>query len=143
MTKKYRFLLKSVFFLVLSYFIFRCVVSYQFKNIKNTSPAYFVSANTILNDFKNNEQEANKKYTNKIIQVYGVVKEISHLNNRKTIILSSNSSSSIICDLDDAEKIQIQNFKKNQQLYIKGICKGYLEDVILLNCFIVTQNNHE
>jgi len=103
------------------------------------SPKFSISAENVVSQFHNNEIEATEKYSNTVIEVYGRVKKISHLNNRRTIILEGNSSSAIICDLDDSEQINIDTLKINQQLYIKGVCKGYLKDIVLLNCFIKTE----
>lgn len=141
MAKKYSFFLISIFLLVLGYLTYRVVLFN--KSVKNTESEFTISATQLLTEFEQNEKQSDKKYTNKIITIYGNVKNISHLNNRRTIILSSNNNSSIICDLDDKETIDTNTIKVNQQLYIKGICKGYLKDVILLNCFLDTQKNHE
>ncbi|SNR14069.1 OB-fold protein [Tenacibaculum jejuense] len=141
MAKRYSFLLKSVFLLVLGIFIYQAI--FFDKSIKKTESEFTISADQLLKEFEQNETQSNKKYTNKIITIYGSVKNISHLNNRRTIILNNTTNSSIICDLDDKETTNINTIKVNQQLYIKGICKGYLKDVILLNCFLDTRNNHE
>ncbi len=143
MAKKYGFFLKSIFLLGLGYVIYQAIFSRQFKSIKNTKSNFCITANELLQEYQKNEKQSDKKYTNKIITIYGNVKNVSHLNNRRTIILNNNTSSNIICDLDDNETTNIDTLKINQQLYIKGICKGYLKDVILLNCFLDTQKNHE
>ncbi len=143
MIKKYRFLFISAVFLVIAYIMYETMLSYQFKNIKHSSPEFTISTSELTNEFNTNEELANKEYIDKVIEVYGKIKKISTLNNRRTIILESKNAINIICDLDDTEKTDINTLKINQQLYIKGICKGYLKDVILLNCFIVTHRNHE
>lgn len=139
MIKNYSLLLKSLFFIVLSYFIYKSVHPYIFKSVKDSNAIFFVSSKDLANQFNNNEEKSNSKYNNKIITVHGKVKKTSLLNNRKTIILNGTTKTSIICDLDDHELANLNKFKKNQTLYIKGICKGSLKDVILLNCFIDTK----
>lgn len=143
MIKNYSLLLKGIFFIILSYFFYKVLHYNFFKSVKESSPTFFISAKDLSNQFSTNEQETDLKYSNKIIKIYGTVKSVSHLNNRKTIILTGNFKTGVICDLDDNANIKIDTLKKNQQLYIKGICKGYLKDVILLNCFVDTKNNHE
>lgn len=143
MIKNYSLLLKSIFFIFLSFFIYKALYPHFFRNVKNSNAVFFISAKDLVKQFNNNEQKSNLKYNNKIITIYGTVEKVSFLNNRKTIILTGNSKTSIICDLDDNELIQLNTLKKNQQLYIKGICKGYLKDVILLNSFIDTKDNYE
>ncbi|TCP23972.1 putative nucleic acid binding protein [Tenacibaculum skagerrakense] len=124
----------------INYFIVAC--SNQ-NNIKETVPKYIVSADTILLEFTTNEETANTKYIHKVIEVVGKIKEVTSLNNRKTIILQTNTNSGIICDVNDSDLKLVNDLKKNQLIHIKGICKGYLKDVILLNCFIDITNQHE
>ncbi len=143
MIKNYSLLLKGLFFIVLSYFIYKTLHPYIFKSVKDSNAVFFISAKDLSNQFNKNEQKSNLKYNNKIITVYGTIEKISLLNNRQTIILTGNSKTSVICDLDDNELVKINALKKKQQLYIKGICKGYLKDIILLNCFVDTKNNYE
>ena len=130
-----------VFFIVcMNSFIVACS---NHNNIKDTEPKHIVSSDAILLEFLTNEETANKKYIDNVIEVIGTIKEVTSLNNRKTIILQTSTSSGIICDVHDSEQKLVNDLKKNQLIHIKGICKGYLKDVILLNCFIDITNQHE
>ncbi len=143
MIKNYRFLLKCMFvfsMICLSFFIKAC--SNQ-NNIKEVAPKFAISSNDLLLEFIANENKANQKYVNEVIEVYGSIKEITSLNNRKTIILNTASNSGVICDINNSEQEILNDLKKNQFIHIKGICKGYLKDVILLNCFIDIKNTDE
>lgn len=143
MNKKYRFFVKCVFVFSLICINF-CIVGCSNQNeVEGVTPKHIISSNNLLEDFTTNEQVANKKYIDEVIEVYGKIKEITLLNDRKTIILQTNTDSGIICDINDKEQEKIPNLKKNQLIHIKGICKGYLKDVILLNCFIDLKNQHE
>lgn len=107
----------------------------SYKNkIKNKSDFSFTS-NELIKKFKNNQENAKNLYSDKIIEVSGKIKEISYLNNKTTIILKSeNIDFGVICELNPLENIK--KLEKNKTIRIKGICKGYLKDVILLNCSI-------
>ncbi|AUC16882.1 hypothetical protein BTO06_17780 [Tenacibaculum sp. SZ-18] len=113
------------------------------NKVKGVTPKFVVASNNLMKEFSENEQLANTTYVNEVIEVFGKVKDISKLNNRLTIILETDSSAGIICDLNLLEQEQLKQIKKNQLIHIKGICKGYLKDVILLNCFIDLTNQHE
>ena len=114
------------------------------ENVRMMQPKYIINGDKLVKEFLENEERATKKYTNEVIKVYGAVKNISYINNRKTIILSSvNDNSGIICDLDITEDGNLMEIKKNQMLHIKGKCKGFLKDVILLNCSIETLKTNE
>jgi len=76
-------------------------------------------------------------YAGKIIEVTGFIKEISFINNRNTIILNSSTETfGVICDLNKNQEDKIKQLKEDQKIRVKGICKGFLKDVILLNCSI-------
>nr|WP_246615870.1 OB-fold putative lipoprotein [Aquimarina litoralis] len=94
--------------------------------------------------YSKDEDKANSHYKNKIIEVTGIVKEISFLNNRNTILLKGNTTkSSVICDMQLNQTAILRKLKKDDVVKIKGVCKGYLKDVILLNCTFINQNTNE
>jgi hypothetical protein len=91
---------------------------------------------TIVSQFINNEQEANKLFVGKTVEVEGVVKKISFLNDEQTIFLNTPYSDIfIICEMSSKQE-QTKKIIPNQTLKVKGTCKGFLKDVILLNCYI-------
>ncbi|MFY7672109.1 OB-fold protein [Tenacibaculum sp. MEBiC06402] len=143
MNKKYNFFLRCVFVFSLICINY-CIVGCSDQNeVKGVTPKYIVSSDILLKDFITNENIADKKYVDEVIEVFGKIKEITSLNNRKTIILQTNTDSGIICDVNNSQQELLKDLKKNQLVHIKGICKGYLKDVILLNCFIDITNQHE
>lgn len=77
-------------------------------------------------------------FTENVVLVEGSIKEINYLNNRNTIILmgDANSDTSIICDMQKDQARLLDSLKTGQVISIKGILKGTLKDVILLNCKI-------
>lgn len=112
------------------------------KNLENKNAALSLKSNDLISNFIKNEEKANKLYTGKIIEVKGTVKEISFLNDRTTIILEhENEAFGIICDINPNQKEKIKMLKPHQKIRVKGICKGFLKDVILLNCTIDLQTN--
>lgn len=111
-------------------------------DIVNIHPSSSLDSEQLINSFKNNETESNNLYTGKILEVSGVIKEISFLNNRNTIILqAANKNLGVICDIDKSQKDKFKSLKINQKVTVKGMCKGFLNDVILLNCYIDLKPN--
>lgn len=142
MFKKYKLLLIINLTLLLGYFLYSFLVDNY--NNKQLSPKVTISAKYLTYLYFSNEKTANELYVNKIIKVYGTIKEISYLNDRNTIILAGHSNASgVICDLNKTEFTKLNQLKINQPIYIKGICKGYLKDVILLNSYIDILKNNE
>lgn len=106
-------------------------------DVHTSPPAYTVTTN-IIEEFKNDEEKANKTYLDKIIQVEGTIENIDTANGNGIIVLGSgNSMENIICNMDPSENRKVLGLQKGQKLTIKGICTGYLLDVVLVGAVIV------
>lgn len=117
-----------------------------FKNtnepLTNKIATHIVSSDDLIHSFKIDEEKSTKIYEGKVIEVTGFVKDISFLNDKTTLILKSEADSfGIICELNPTEKENMKYVEKNKKIRVKGICKGYLKDVILLNCSIELPTN--
>jgi len=78
-----------------------------------------------------------------VITVEGFVKDINYLNKRQTVLLTGkeNTSISVICDMQKSQTKLLQNLELGKLTTIKGVLKGSLKDVILLNCIISNQSD--
>ena len=83
----------------------------------------------------------NRTYVNKVIEVSGVIKDISLLNDRYTVFLKSETFSKnfVMCDMSPSGKIQGDQLTIGDSITLKGVCKGYLLDVIMLNCIPIDE----
>ncbi|WP_299436767.1 hypothetical protein [uncultured Aquimarina sp.] len=109
-------------------------------NIINISTEINTSSEKLTVSFIKNEENANSIYKGKIIEVEGIVKEVTFLNNRNTVILyGENKHSGVLCDMQSNQIMKVKNLKRGQKVMIKGICKGFLKDAILLNCMLINQ----
>ena len=134
--KKWLFYTTVILFVSLCFFFMSHFFSTT-KNNPNLKVAFFIESSELLNAYLLDENKADSIYTDKVIEVYGTVKNITYLNNRKTIILNSNNNnSSVICDITYDENNSLKEVKKNQKIVVIGVCKGFLKDVILLDCYI-------
>lgn len=124
------------------------VGAYVYIECYNTSHIDIINASTEIStdsqkltaSFISNENDANLIYKDKIVEVVGVVKEVTFLNNRNTIVLEGeNKNSSVLCDMQSDQLRMVKNLKKGQKIELKGVCKGFLKDVILLNCMLINQ----
>ena len=107
-------------------------------NINEVNTEVSISSEKLLTTFNTNEISANSEYVEKVITVNGNIKKITYLNDRYTILLQGeNDLSHVMCDMSLSEIDQIRKLKKGESITIKGICKGYLMDVIMLNCILV------
>lgn len=90
----------------------------------------------------NNENiELYKKFDSlieKAIQLNGTIISIQNKEGEFTLVLSSNNKNvNIICKMQKDQIKEIKKLKNGDQVAIKGIYKGYLIDMILLNCIII------
>ena len=95
----------------------------------------------LLANFKEDEKKADKFYTGKVIEITGIVKEVSFLNNRNTLILQGeDKDSGVICDMNSNQIEATLKITEGQKVTIKGMYKGFLKDVVMLNCILITNN---
>ncbi len=112
------------------------------KNSSNQTAIATIKSDELIKSFALNEKKSNALYEGKIIEVSGKVKEISYINERITVILDSDSKTfGVICDINPTQKEKIKQLSINQKITVKGVCKGFLKDVILLDCFIEFSTN--
>lgn len=104
-----------------------------------------VAATTSKQLVKNIDKEEAKleAYINKKLEIQGSIKEIMHTNDRYAILLLGNNDRNVLCELNPNQVSKISTLKIDQMIAIKGIYKGYLNDVILLNCELVDTIKHE
>ncbi len=130
--------------LVVCLYLYFEFYNHSYINIEKVSAEYSVSSDELVSSFMLNEETANSIYRNKLIEVAGMVKQVTFINDRNTILLHSNSKySSVICDMQSDQIEQVKKLRPGDKITIKGICKGYLKDAILLNCMLINTNNHE
>ena len=107
-------------------------------NVAESDPDLVLFSQTLLDDFESDEISANEKYLEQIIQVTGKIQKLSTANGNGTITLTNGTSiGSVICHLSEKENKKMVSLREGQEIMVKGICTGYLMDVILINCVLV------
>jgi len=91
-----------------------------------------VSATAIFNEYSTNEKSANTKYIDKIVEVTGEVTNVSKNAEGKTVLLlkTDDLMFGVNCTMEEDAPVQA-----GEQVSIKGICTGYLTDVVLIRCY--------
>src|SRR5262249_24969124 len=104
-------------------------------------PVFRLEASAFIQQFETNESHANTKYTDHAISVHGVIHSIQITDTTATVFLNDgNSNSSVVCQFDNESNHEIQSLKKGDLVTIKGICSGYLIDVVMVRCVIDQKN---
>lgn len=90
---------------------------------------YSIEPGVLLAAFEEDEAAANSKYLDKVIEVKGQVQKIEKADDKIAVYLETdNLMSSIIFQM---EETGVQ-FEKGEDVTLKGICTGYLMDVVLV-----------
>ncbi|MBV9962427.1 MAG: hypothetical protein JO072_09285 [Parafilimonas sp.] len=88
-----------------------------------------ITAAAIFDSFSNNEQSANALYLNKAVEVTGIVTNIKKNQAGETVVyLQSNDP---VFGVNCTFKQDPGAIQKGNTITFKGICTGYLSDVIL------------
>jgi DNA/RNA endonuclease YhcR with UshA esterase domain len=135
--------LKKIIIGILVLGIIGAFVGYKMYNkphvdVSEASADITISANKILEEFSSDETTANSKYLEKIIEVKGVVSETKLEKEKGIITLKTNDDfGSVLCHLSDEATGKMCTLKEGQTITVKGICTGYLMDVIIIKSEII------
>ena len=105
-------------------------------DLKKASADINISSTELFNAFSNNENEANTKYLNKIIEITGVVSKVERSDNSIQIFLETGDPMfGINCDMDTGTSGF--DVHAGETVTLRGICSGYLMDVALSRCVLI------
>lgn len=98
--------------------------------------AFAVNAAALFSEFELNEEAANQKYLNKVLQVNGLIADIAPADSQGvTVMLATNHAmSGISCQI--ADPAAAKDLKPGDRVQVKGLCTGMLMDVVLTKCSI-------
>ena len=92
--------------------------------------AVAVTANRLVTGYETNEAHADSVYLDKVLEVGGIVTEISKNQKGESIIsLEGTGTGTVRCTMEGSVQ---HDMKAGDSVTIKGICTGYLMDVIIV-----------
>jgi hypothetical protein len=113
-------------------------------SLENKEADVIISPQKLLEDFTKDEQQANAKYLDKIIEVSGKVAAKNIDQNKKVSIMmdTGDPMSNVTCELSKDQAEKSSAFDEGSFIEVKGKCTGMLTDVILVDCVILTELNN-
>lgn len=103
-------------------------------NVEKASAEINIKASDLMQQFSSNEIKANKDYLEKIVAVTGKIKSVAIENEKPIVTLLTNDDfGSILCHFEK-NNTTVNQLKEGKTITIKGICTGYLMDVVLVKC---------
>lgn len=133
--------MKKIFIILLALGLIGGGIGYYLYNkpvasLENKKADVEVTAAQLITDYEADETTANEKYLGKVVQVSGTVAEVAEADGKKKINLDTgNPMSMIICELEDGA--DAGSVQAGSTVSMKGLCSGYLSDVILVQASVV------
>jgi len=130
---------KSIFIIVLILGLSAVWIIYRMYNKPHrdalTETSIQVSASDLFRNYESNETEANELYLDKVVEVTGRIAEITTNQELIPIVVfeTDNPMFGVRCTMEN----QIINASPGDSVTIKGICTGYLSDVIITKSVFV------
>ena len=137
MRKKYFFAVGILLLFIAAWGIYK--VTLPHRNASGEQSVATLSAKNLYNEFQSTENDANKKWVGKVIEVSGSISSVIESGNYISIDLRASADGGVNCsllkkDLDSGDK-----FKPGDSITIKGKCTGFLMDVNLVDCVVKKQ----
>lgn len=106
------------------------------ESLDNKKPDVTVTADQLVADYEANEQAANDKYLGKVVQVSGKVAQVTSEDGKNKVVFETgNPISGVISELEDGN--HAEGINAGEEATVKGMCSGYLSDVILVRSTVV------
>ena len=106
------------------------------SSLEKMKTDHFISASELLEQYEDSEEKANEVFLDKVIEVKGIINKIEENEGQYSIYLETeNMMSAIICEMD--KKITSINLIVGEKVTLKGLCTGYLMDVVLVRSLII------
>jgi len=138
MKKIYKYLLALLGIGIIVFLItWQVVFKKSDSSVKNSKAEYEIEATQILNQFETNEELANTQYLGKVIIVSGTLESFKETPNDISLYIKQETDmSGILCSFDKTA-IDLSVLKTGSPIKVKGICTGYLIDVVMNKCALV------
>ena len=124
----------------LCFFIVYQTYNTPHRNIMGSTKDISLTADKIMDDFFSDESKANKRYLDKIIEVSGIISELKVVKEKGIITLKTTQDfGNVLCHLSEDTSQDIQALSEGQRITLKGVCTGYLMDVILVKSEVINE----
>jgi len=109
----------------------------KFSDTTETKADFTVNALDLIHEFEKNDSLSNKKYSEKIVVVNGMVSEVEAADTTVNIKMADTTSGSyIIFAFQQQHLAEAKTIKQGDQVSIKGSCSGGAYSEILETEFI-------
>lgn len=140
MNKKRLLLIAVVIAAVAGYFVWDKMLRTA-PSMKRLDAEYRVNAVDFFNEFEENEEAANVKYLNKIVEVVGEVEGVNLDDGNPVVSFKTTGFGTVRCTMEaEMSSDELGKIKLNSTLVVRGEVIGKLLDVDLERCIVVEPN---
>ena len=131
-------MLKKITISALIMLVILCLAVYKMynkphKNIAKSKPDVQLTHDKLVNAFIADEDKANAQYLDKVVEVTGPIVKINHEENKTIISLGKGD---LFGNIDCHMSVDNKNLVVGEKVTIKGVCTGYLMNVVLVRCVL-------
>ena len=106
-------------------------------NSHSLKPAFQLKAPELIRQFETDEPTADARFVDKPISVSGIIGVVKSTDSSASVFLiGKDNVASVICQFDRNHKEEVKDLKRGDTVTVKGICTGYLMDVIIVRCVV-------
>lgn len=137
--KKKNYLIAAVLLLLLIAFGGYSLYNKPTRNLTDETADLSLPAPELYRQFSENEATANQQYLDKVLQVKGVLQNVSRGNDGSlNLTLDAGSPmGGVTCEIPGTNIPEGLNLKTGREMTVKGQCTGFLMDVVLVKCVVV------
>ena len=138
MSKKVRyFLVFIILALGVAFAVWKITFKKSEARVASKKADVEIEAVRLLQDYEMDESAANAKYLDKIVVVTGTIASVNEDSLGISLYLKENDAiTGVICSFDKST-LSVSSVQAGSAISIKGICTGYLMDVVLNKCALV------
>lgn len=104
----------------------------KFDDTSSVNADFTMAADSLLHDFVRNPDVANKKYTEKILQIKGRVHEIEPVDSLVNVkFIDSLSGNYLIFSFQDKDALEAKKLSEGEEATIRASCSGGVHSEIL------------
>jgi len=108
-------------------------------DVSKAKAALEINASNIYKSFSDNEAKANELYAGKVIEISGTLQAVDQDNqgSYKVTLDTDGQMGNVVCTLGTNSPNSVKSLKIGKAIAVKGVCTGYLFDVIIEKAIIL------
>ena len=108
-------------------------------DVNKTKAVLEINASNIYKSFSDDEVKANELYAGKVLEISGTLQAVDQDSdgNYKVTLDTDRQMGNVVCTLENHSPNTVKALEIGNSIAVKGICTGYLFDVIIDKAIIL------